>query len=229
VYIKADTVKNFINEQVKKLERIRMEEDKDKKARIPIIIISMEPGSGGSVVAQNVARRLGLDFFHREIVHEIAESGKLPKEDLLAMEKERLSGIQDFISSLISDRYLWPGLYLEHLTKVVEAIAKRGNALIVGRGASFILSSKKCLSLRIVAPLEIRVQNVVQSYGATPEDARRRIVNRESKRGAFVKQSFNEDIANPHNYDLAINTGRLSLEESEDAPILFYLSKYLSA
>ena len=204
----ADTAKNFINKQVKKLERIRMEEDKDKKVRIPIITISMEPGSGGSVVAQNVARRMGLDFFHREIVHEIAESGKLPEEALLAMEKERFSGMEDFISSLISDHYLWPGLYLEHLTKVVEAIAERGNAVIVGRGASFILSSEKCLSVRITAPLEIRVQNVVQSFRATPEHARKRVINRESKRRDFVKRSFNMHIADPHNYDLVINSER---------------------
>lgn len=225
---KADTVKKFIGEQVKKLEHIRMEEDKDKKVHFPIITVSMEPGSGGSIVAQNVSKRLGLDFFHREIVHEIAESGKLPKEDLLAMEKERLTGIQDFISSLISDHYLWPGLYLEHLTKVVEAIAKRGNALIVGRGASFILSSKKCLSVRIVAPLEIRVKNVVRSFGTTSEQARKRIINRESKRSAFVKQSFNADIADSHNYDLVINSGRLSIKVLEDAIILFYLNKFFS-
>ena len=225
---KADDVKKFIDEQVKKLERIRIEADKDKKVRIPIITISMEPGSGGSVVAQNVAKRLGLDFFHREIVHEIAESGKLPKEDLLAMEKERLVGIQDFISSLISDRYLWPGLYLEHLTKVVEAISKRGNAVIVGRGASFILSSEKCLSVRIVAPLEIRVQNIVRSFGATPENARKRVINRESKRRTFVKRSFNADIADSHNYDLVISSERLSIEALEDVVTLFYLRKFFS-
>jgi len=57
----------------------------------------------------------------------------------------------------------------------------------------------------------------------------RRVVNRELKRGIFVKRSFNAELADPHNYDLVINTGRLSLEASEDAAILFYLSKYLSA
>lgn len=227
--MKADTMENFINKRVKQIERLRMKNDKDNKVRIPIITICMEPGSGGSVVAQNVASRLGLDFFHREIVHEIAESGKLPEEDLLKLEKERQAGVQDFVSSLISDRYLWPGLYLEHLTKVVEVIAKRGNAVIVGRGANFIISSKKRLSVRITTPFEIRVQNVVQSFGAIPEYARERIINRESKRRGFVKRSFNADIADPHNYDLVINTGRLSIEEVEDAIILFYLSKYFSS
>ena len=55
---KTDSVKNFINEQVKKLERIRLEEDKDKKTHIPIITISMEPGSGGKESAENTVRNL---------------------------------------------------------------------------------------------------------------------------------------------------------------------------
>lgn len=221
-----NSVNRFISEQVKKLERIRTE---GKEIPIPVITVCMEPGSGGSIVAQKIAERLGLDFFHHRIIHEIAESGKLREEGLEAMEKDRLSGIQDFISSLISDHYLWPGLYLEHLTKVVEAMAKRGNAVIVGRGANFILSSKKCLSVRVVSPLEIRVQHVVQSFGATVEDARQRVFNRESKRGAFVKKSFNKDITDPLNYDLVINTVRLSIEEAVDAVSLFYLSKYFGA
>ena len=81
----------------------------------------------------------------------------------------------------------------------------------------------------VVAPLEIRVQHVAQSFGATDEDARRRVLKRESKRGDFVKRSFNEDITDPLNYDLVINTGRLSIEEAVDAVSLFYLNKYFGA
>jgi cytidylate kinase len=224
---KTNPTTHFIKEQVKKLERIRTK--KDNEDPIPVITVSMEPGSGGSILAQKAAAMLGFDFFHREIIHEIAESGKLREEDLETIEKERLSGIQDFISSLISDHYLWPGIYLEHLTKVVEAIAKRGNALIVGRGANFILASKKHLSVRVVAPLETRVENVAMTLGVGFDTAKQRVIKRGSKRSDFVKKSLNEDVADPRNYDLVINTGRLSIDEAVNAVTLFYLSKFFSA
>jgi hypothetical protein len=54
-----------------------------------------------------------------------------------SLEKERLSGIEDFIATLVSRRYLWPEMYLEQLMKVISVIGKHGRAVIAGRGANF--------------------------------------------------------------------------------------------
>ena len=193
--------------------------DGKSEARIPIITIATEPGSGGSIIAQKIAERLALDLFEDEIIQEIADSAGTSTEKIEALEKQRLSGIQDFISSLISDRYLWPGLYLTHLKKVVDVIGKHGQAVIVGRGANFLLPPEKRLSVRVMAPLETRVQNVVRTFGAPYEEAKRRILNREARRKAFVRNSFNADIADYENYDLIVNTGGLSIEAAVGAVI----------
>jgi cytidylate kinase len=60
---------------------------------------------------------------------------------------------------------------------------------------------------------------VVHAYGAKEEDARQRVINREAKRGAFVKQSYDADISDPENYDLTINTGRMPIAAAVDAVI----------
>jgi cytidylate kinase len=78
----------------------------------------------------------------------------------------------------------------------------------VGRGANFIIPPAERLSVRVVAPLELRVQNIAQVYGVPIETARRRVLHRESRRAAFVKQSFHTDVADPENYDLVINTAK---------------------
>lgn len=169
--------------------------DIKSEARIPIITVATEPGSGGSIIAKKVAERLAIDLFQDEIIQEIADSAGISTENIEAIEKQRLSGIQDFISSLIRDRYLWPGLYLIHLTKIVDAIGKHGQAVIVGRGANFLLPSEKRLSIRVMASLETRTQNVVRTFGAPYEEAKRRILNREARRKAFVRNSFDADIA----------------------------------
>ncbi|MBC2711148.1 MAG: cytidylate kinase-like family protein [Desulfosarcina sp.] len=135
------------------------------------------------------------------------------------MEKERLSGIKDFISSLVSDRYLWPGVYLDYLMKVVATIASHGNAIIVGRGANFLIPPEDRVSIRVIAPLETRVKKVAKEFGVTHEEARRRVVKRENRRSTFIRQSFNADVADPCNYDLVINTQNLTLDAALGAVI----------
>jgi len=152
-------------------------------------------------------------------VQEIAKSADISATILESIEKERLSGIQDFISSLVNDHYLYPGLYLEHLMEVVNAIAAHGQAVIVGRGANFILPPESRFSVLVVAPLEKRIQNVVHAFGTSEKEAKRRVLQRESKRQAFVRESFHADIFSPLNYDLVVNMGRLNVESAVEAVI----------
>ena len=212
-------VEEFVAAQVKTWETRLSKEGKIAGVRLPVITVCMEPGSGGSIVAQEIAKQLDFDFFHRDIINEIAKSSHISSQVIETLEKERLSGINDFISSLINDKYLWPGLYLEHLMKIVHVIGKHGRAVIVGRGANFILPLQERFSVRVVAPLEVRIQNVARGYGVSENDAKRRILRRESRRRAFVRQSFHEDIADPLNYDLILNAGKLSVKSAVNAVI----------
>ncbi|MFC1515808.1 AAA family ATPase [Thermodesulfobacteriota bacterium] len=224
--IEKSLFQDFITEQIEKWQRIRSKKLRKGEVHIPVITVSTEPGSGGSVIARRVAKRLELDIFHREIIKEIAESVDISPEVVESIEKERMIGIEDFVSSLLKDQYLWPGLYLEHLEKVVMAIGKHGGAVIVGRGANFILDKEDRLSLRVVAPFDLRVQNVAHRYGVSIQEAKHRVVNRESKRRSFIKNSFQADVADPLHYDLVINTGSLGLEDAVEAIGFFWSNKY---
>ena len=194
---KEKSIEQFVKEQIVKWESMVAEEDRKQEAQIPVITVSSEPGSGGTIVAQEVAKRLGFDYF----------------------QKERMSGIEDFISSLVKEHYLWPGIYMEHLLRVVSTIGKHGRAVIVGRGANFILPPEERFSVRVVAPLEIRIQNIARHYETTEKNAMRRVIRRESRRRAFIRQSFHADISDPHHYDLTINTGKTGTGTAVEAII----------
>jgi cytidylate kinase len=221
-------IQTFIKQQRQLLEKTAAYQKKQRLTHLPVITVCMEAGSGGSLVAQGVAEHLGFDLFHRQIIQAIAESGHLDPGVLAAMEKERFSGVQDFIASLLNDRYLWPGVYLDHLDKVVHAIEKRGGAVIVGRGANVILSPAKILSVKVVAPLAVRIQNISRAYKVTEEAARKRIVHRDSRREAFVKKSFHVDMADIHNYDVILNTGKATIEEAVDVVCALWCRRFLT-
>jgi len=209
---KNPSIEAFISDQIERWE-------KKTHHRLPVITISSEPGSGGRIIARGLAKRLEIDLFDRDIVKEIAESAHISDAVIESMEKERMTGVKDFISSLVNDRYLWPGVYLDHLMKVVAAIASHGNAVIVGRGANFLIPPEDRLSIRVIAPFKKRVQHVSQDFGVSMDEAKRRVINRENRRSAFIQQSFNADVSNPNNYDLVINTEKLDIDAAMGAVI----------
>ena len=91
--------------------------------------------------------------------------------------------------------------------------------MIVGRGANFILPAHEIFAVRVIAPLEIRIRNVALKYNVAAEEAKRRIIQRESRRKAFIRHSFNADISDPIHYDMVINTGKISIAAAVEAVI----------
>ena len=211
------SVEEFVQNQIKKWQTSYSVQDKGKRARLPVITLCMEPGSGGCLVAEQVAQRLGFDFFHRDIIHKISESADISTTVIESLEKERLSGLQDFIASLVEEQYIHPSIYLDHLLKVVGTVGQHGRAVIVGRGANFIIPAKDRFAVRVIAPLEMRIENVARRFSVSTDVAKRRVTIRGNRRRAFVRQSFNADIADPIHYDLIVNTGHVRIETAVDA------------
>jgi cytidylate kinase len=204
----------FIQEIVEKWGNTPNSDRNRNAPRITVVTVSSEPGSGGQVIARGIAEKMGYDLFQRDIIREIADRADIGASVIESIEKERLSGIEDFIATLVSRRYLWPEMYLEQLMKVISVIGKHGRAVIAGRGANFILPPNERLSIRVVAPMDLRVQNISRLLSISEDEARKRVIMKEAKRKAFIRKSFNADIADPINYDLTFNTEFIRYEAS---------------
>ncbi len=207
----------FIESHVGKWSLALPEKKGQAVVRAPVITLCMDPGSQGCRVAQAVADQLGFILYNRDIIKAIAKSMKTSTGRIAFLEQERLSGIEDFIACLIEEKYCHNDIYMEHLVKVVRVIAARGNAVIVGRGANFILPFENRFAVRIIAPSEIRVTNIMRAFGAKDEIARKRITRREARRRAFIRHAFNKDIRNPIHYDITLNTARMSVAAAATA------------
>ena len=219
------SIDQFVKKQVKKWEGPVKAKKGKPVPQIPVITVSMEPGSGGSIIAEKIAEQLGFDWYHRDIVERIAKTAKIRSAVVNTLEKERLSGIKDFISSLIEDQYLHPDTYHRHLLVVISTIAKHGHAVIVGRGANFILPAEDIFAVRVIAPLKKRIHDVALDHRVSTEEAKRRVIQRQSRREAFVRRTFNAEISDPIHYDLTINTGKISIESAVQAVIGAVMAK----
>jgi len=209
-------IESFVDEQLSRW-KARQREKRPPAFLYPVITLSMEPGSGGRIIAGRTAQRLGYDYFDRDLIEGIAKSAKISAKVVDTLEKERLTGVEEFIASLVKIKYLYPGSYLRHLMRVVGAIAKHGRAVIVGRGANFLIPEDQRLSVRVIAPLDRRVENVAREFGLKLEAARKRVVQREAKRRAFIRESFHTSVDDPMHYDMVINTAKISLDSAVGA------------
>ena len=205
----------LIEEQVRRWEILRKEDQEEKT--MPVITLSREPGSGGKLVAKAVADRLGLDLFHQEIINAMAENADTSTRVIRTLDEKGLSMIEDWVSAAISERHLWPDEVSRVLMRVIGAIGRHGKAIIVGRGANFVLPPENRFRVRIVAPLELRVNRVAETYAVSKKEAKRHVLRTESDRRAFVRKYFHSDIGDPANYDVILNTGTLSVESAAAA------------
>lgn len=213
---KTRSVEQIIEEQVRRWQIMRTEEKKEEE-RISVVTLSREHGSGGDILAERLAEILGYGLFHQEVLHNMAESARVSVQFVETLDEKGVSVLEEWISSLVDKRHLWPDQYLQHLMKIIGTIGKHGQAVIIGRGSNFVLPPDKRLSIRVIAPMDHRIRNVSKNLGITAEEAKQRITKTESDRKGFIKKYFNADITDIFNYDLIINTENLSIDDAINA------------
>ena len=210
---KSRSIEQIIEEQIQRWKLMQNEKPIEKPG-ISIITVSREPGSGGSIIAKRLAGKLEIDLFHQKVLHEMAKNADVNTQLLETLDEKGLSILEDWISSLVFDRHLWPDQYLKQLMKVIGTIGEHGRAVIVGRGANFILPPDNCFRVRVISPLQVRIQNVVNNFNIPENEAKRHVIRTESDRRAFIRKYFNAKIADPVNYDMVINTGTVGVDDA---------------
>ena len=93
---------------------------------------------------------------------------------------------------------------------IVEEIARGGRAIIVGRGGNHILAKRpQTLHVFIFAPVEARVERVVQLEKLTRSDAEKRVTGMDRLRTDYVRTFYHADWRDPTHYHLTIDSAVL--------------------
>ena len=182
----------------------------------PVITVSREAGCRATKVAQKLAEEMKMDLMGGKIIQMVAESTEMSEKVVQSLDEKEITKRDEWLSALFDRRNLWPDQYLQHLTKVISTIGRHGNAVILGRGANFILPREETFSVRIIAPWEMRIENILRT---TREEAQRYLANTDSSREAFVRKYFNADVKDPAYYDLVLNMRGFSIDGAVKAII----------
>ncbi|MGA7742420.1 MAG: cytidylate kinase-like family protein [Polyangia bacterium] len=178
----------------------------------PVITISREPGCRGESIAQKVAAALDFHLYTWEIVEQIAKDEHVSVQVVATLDEKTRSELENWLAEFGGTHNLSTDAYLEDLKKVIFAIASHGRAIILGRGANFLLPPEKRIGLYFVAPLALRIRNVMEDRGLSEKRAREHIAKVEKEHRQLVKKNFQADIRDSAHYHLVINTALVKPE-----------------
>ncbi len=195
----------------------------------PVITVSRQYGTLGAMIARSAAERLGFECWDQELLHAIAEHAKLPRVMFESLDERRRNAVTEVIGVFAQKANVTASDYLKQLMRVLHTIAQHGEAVIVGRGAQYILNPATTLRIRAVAPLEMRVAGLAKRNEITEKEAREEALTIDEERRDFIRHHYNRDIEDPAGYDVTINTGTLSLELATDLVVAAYRGKFEKA
>jgi cytidylate kinase/peroxiredoxin len=197
-----------------------------------VITISRQLGSGGDEIAIKVSETLGYAYFDKNLMVDIAKSIGVSEEEILDfsedtyktrsfvdkvfLRKKPLNMPRSLDGTTAIGKSLDEEECLSVIQTVVNGLASRGKTVIVGRGGQAILKNKAgVLHVRVVAPIAVRVERVMESSGLSREDAQRAIEDHDKASAEYLHRFYSVDWDDPLNYDVVVNTGRMSLEAAE--------------
>jgi cytidylate kinase len=122
--------------------------------------------------------------------------------------------VQDWLLPLREEHYAPQEAYLDHLAKLIEAIGRAGESVLVGRGAGFMLPRATTLSLRVIAPLHNRALRLAERMGVSVRTARRAARDLDRRRAQFERTMHRMVSSDPHNYDMVLDSQNLGLDLS---------------
>jgi cytidylate kinase len=183
----------------------------------PWVTISRGFGSGGNEIAHGLAERLRYRLFDKDVLELMAGRAQIRDAVLRTLDEKTRRSIQRRVRESLQASTMAKTDYLGALMEVVLVVGHHGDAVLLGRGANFILDPAGGLSVRVVAPFDHQVEVLMKRFSLSPKEARRRVEAAGREQERFVKSNFRRDGSDPANYDLVINSARMELEAAVGA------------
>lgn len=180
------------------------------------IALSRESGTFGAAIAREVGNRLGWPVYDKELVQHIADDMGVHSTLLESVDERQDNWLSDCLAGFAATPPVSTTGYLHRLLETLLSLGRHGNCVIVGRGATKVLPLATTLRVRVVAPLEQRIQAVQRERNITHKEAAARVETTDRERNRFVASHFGIDPADPANYDLVLNTARYAPGECAD-------------
>lgn len=178
-----------------------------------IITISRGTASGGQALAELVAAKLRWPCLSNEVIVEAAKRYSVPEPELV----KAFETAPTFWEKLTASRRV----YLTFVQAAMCEYAVHGNLVYHGHAGHELLPGiSHVLKVRLVAPMESRIQMVMERHPHLDRKGAIRYIQQvDEERASRMRYLFGVDWRDPHHYDLVLNLDKLTLETAGDLVI----------
>ena len=183
-----------------------------------IITISREFGSGGRFIGEEVAKKLGIAYYDKNIINEIAEKSGLSPEYI--QENAELSPKKGLFAYAFAGRDVTgksvEDLVYEEQRKVILELAEKESCVIIGRNADYILKDRDdVLNVFIHGDTPEKIQRITRLYNVEEQKAVKMMVDIDKRRMANYNFYTNQKWGKASNYTLCLNSSKLGYDRCE--------------
>lgn len=186
-----------------------------------VITIARGFGSGGKTIGRMLSENLGIPYYDKDLIKLASEESGI-NEALFGKSDEKVK------SSIFSRPKVYSGELVKpdspdfvseenlfsYQAKVIKSLAEKGSCIIVGRCADFVLRDmENVIKVFIWADMPTCLKNAKIVCGIDEKEAARQIERTDKERSAYYKAHTGSSWDNVRNYDLCLNTSRLSFEK----------------
>lgn len=218
----------LVSREYKKIKKLSGEEvpaevkpSKDKERFV--ISIGREFGSGGKYIGQELAKRLNIKCYDKELLAKVSESYNIDMKLLEKVdEKQKSSYWYGFATNYVFEEDGKPmpisaedNLFLKQ-AKVIEELYEKENCVIIGRCSDFILKDKpNVISVFIYASdMNFKLNRKKDLEKITEKQATNKIMKIDKERAEHYKHFTSQEWGDKANYELCLDTSKVGVEET---------------
>ena len=193
-----------------------MKEEPEMAKRI--ITISREFGSGGRFIGEKVAKKLGIAYYDKNIINEIAEKTGLSQE--YVQKNAELSPKKGLFAYAFAGRDITgksvEDMVYEAQRKVILKLADKESCVIIGRNADYILKERDdVLNVFIHGDMPEKIQRIMGLYNVEEKEAVKMMADTDKRRMTNYNFYTDQKWGKASNYTLCLNSSQLGYDRCE--------------
>ena len=184
-----------------------------------IITISREFGSGGRFIGEEVAKKLGIAYYDKNIINQIAEESGLSPDYI--QESAELSPKKGILAYALAGRDI-TGKSVEDMVyevqrKVILELAEKEPCVIIGRNADFILKDRDdVLNVFIHGNMPEKTERICRLYNVSEKEAVKMMTDTDKRRMTNYNFYTDQKWGKVSNYTLSLNSSQLGYDKCEE-------------
>lgn len=189
-------------------------ENKETNIEMPVIItISRLHGSGGRQIGRLLSKKLNIPMYDSEIIDLAIKSSPIDKSFFQNIEDAGINKwLHDLAGNVSNNLSVTDKVFL-HQSKIIRDIAKKGNCIIVGRCADYVLKDKaNLLRVYIYADLNTRKYRITNFYHEK-ELPINKMTSTDKMRATYYNRYTKQKFGEAQNYDLCLNSSVIGIDE----------------